>query len=106
MVSSSKKNASKLELSGQVVDFNIDTTILDGVLLILNKDKIWAGTMTDLGQQLAVKLGKKRTLPGSPSALRIVLNRVINRLRSRGVSVKFGRANNQTRTRYVKFITH
>lgn len=84
---------------------NVEDTVLQGVLNIINSNKVWLGTMTDLGNRLIKKLGKKAVLPGSPSALRVVLNRVANRLRKRGVGVKFGRTTDRTRTRYVRFIT-
>jgi hypothetical protein len=65
----------------------------------------WSGTMTNLMTALN-KVSSKRQreiLPGSPSALRVVLNRVANRLRSRGIGVKFNRTTDHTRTRYVRF---
>lgn len=103
MALNGKKSISKC--TNQVVKFDINNTILDGVLNILDENKTWTGTMTDLQFELVEKLGKKRALPRSPSALRIVLNRVVNRLRTRGISVKFGRTTDHTRTRYVRFIT-
>jgi len=84
---------------------NVENTILQGVLKVLDTNKVWTGTMTDLNNKLVRNLGKKTTLPRSPSALRIVLNRVVNRLRNRGISVKFGRTTDHTRTRYVRFVT-
>ena len=103
MVSNSKKINDKM--TNQTVTFNVDDTVLDGVLVVLNTEKTWTGTMTDLKSNLVKALGKKRDLPRSPSALRVVLNKVVNRLRSRGVSVKFGRTKDRTRTRYVSFVT-
>lgn len=84
----------------------INDTILDGVLMVLDNNKVWTGTMTDLKSTLVKVLGKKTTLPRSPSALRVVINRVVNRLRNRGISVKFGRSTDHSRTRYVKLSTH
>ena len=83
----------------------VENTILTGVLAVLDKNRIWLGTMTELNKELVKNLGKKAPLPRSPSALRVVLNRVVNRLRNRGVSIKFGRTSDHTRTRYVKFVT-
>jgi hypothetical protein len=82
-----------------------EDVILNGVLAVLDKKTTWIGTMTDLQTDLVRVLGKKTTLPRSPSALRVVLNRVVNRLRIRGVSVRFSRSTDHSRTRYVKFIT-
>jgi len=84
---------------------NVDDTILSGVLTVLDKNRVWMGTMTDLNSQLVGELGRKTALPRSPSALRMVLNRVVNRLRTRGVSVRFGRTTDHARTRYVRFAT-
>lgn len=97
-----RKKGNKMTLNNSK---NIDDTILNGVLMVLDKNNIWVGTMTNLKSQLVVELGRKTRLPRSPSALRVVLNRVINRLRTRGVSVRFGRTNDRTRTRYVRFAT-
>jgi len=82
---------------------DIDDSILNGILSFLNKKRIWKGTMTSLNSKLIRTLGNNVILPGSPSALRVALNRIVNRLRCRGVSVKFNRANNRIRTRYVRF---
>ena len=87
-------------------EINIDDVVLTGVLKILDKNNQYFGTMTDLSLDLIKSLGKTAVLPRSPSALRIVLNRVVNRLRSRGVSVKFGRTNDHNRTRFVKLVTN
>jgi len=89
---------------------NTDNTVLNGALLVISKakDGIWNGTMTDLNSAMRkVVIGKKGDISGmprSPSSLRVVLNRIINRLRSRGVSVKFGRTTDATRTRHVEFV--
>jgi len=75
------------------------------VLNMLKKQPRWIGTMSDLRASLNKMLNRreKTLMPSSPSALRMVLNRVVNRLRNQGVSVKFGRANDHIRTRFVKF---
>ena len=85
---------------------SVDNLVLEGVLKVLDRNNSsWTGTMTELNSSLVKVLGKRQgsELPGSPSALRIVLNRVVNRLRSRRVSVKCVRLNDHVRTRYVKF---
>lgn len=67
----------------------------------------WIGTMTNLMTALN-KVSSKRQreiLPGSPGALRVVINRVANRLRNRGIGVKFSRTTDHARTRNVRF-TH
>lgn len=65
----------------------------------------WTGTMTNLNTALNRVLSQRQRtiLPGSPSALRVVLNRVANRLRSRGIGVRFGRTTDHARTRFVRF---
>jgi hypothetical protein len=88
---------------------NVNDIVLESVLKVLenNTSTTWIGTMTDLRTDLSKVLGKKRAamLPGSPGALRVVMNRIINRLRNRRVSVKFGRTPDHARTRYVEFTT-
>jgi len=87
----------------------VDNVVLEGVLKSLedNQKSQWQGTMTELNSTLNKIFNRNQTkinnLPRSPSALRVVINRITNRLRARGVSVKFGRTNDRTRTRYVKF---
>lgn len=65
----------------------------------------WSGTMSDLMIVLNKTVSKKEKvlLPQSPSALRVVINKVINRLRNKGISVKFVRTADYDRTRLVKF---
>jgi hypothetical protein len=67
----------------------------------------WTGTMSKLLTVLNKISSKnqRETLPGSPGALRIVINRIANRLRNRGIGVRFARTTDHARTRYVKF-TH
>ncbi len=85
---------------------SVDEAVMHGVLSIINGNtKVWSGTMTELNATLSRVLGRKqsRVLPGSPGALRVVLNRVVNRLRNRRLSVRFARTTDHTRTRFVKF---
>lgn len=97
MTSNSKVNVSN----------NVDEIVLSGVLSVLNNHnkKMWSGTMTQLNSALVKVLARKESkmLPGSPSALRVVMNRVVNKLRNRKVSVKFTRTTDHTRTRLVRF---
>lgn len=90
MISKSKKN-------------KIDNVVLNGILTIVPLK----GTMTEVLYYIrrVTDINNIPNIPGSPGALRIVVNRIVNRLRSRGVSVKFSRATNHNRTRLVKF-TH
>ena len=86
---------------------SLDDTVLNGIIKVIDRkdNMMWKGTMTELSTVLVRVLGKKRStiLPGSPGALRVVVNRVINRLRSRGISVRFARTTDHVRTRYVRF---
>jgi hypothetical protein len=83
---------------------NVLDLIFKGVLTILKRKNTWVGTMTQLNDSLVRVLGKRAStsLPKSPSALRVSLNKTLNRLRNRSISVKFGRTNS---ARYVKFVT-
>lgn len=86
---------------------NVDDVVLSGILTVLVRSNVrgWSGTMTDLQVALVRVLGKRRSqaLPGSPGALRVVVNRVVNRLRTRGISVRFTRTPDHARTRFVRF---
>ena len=80
---------------------DVNGMVFNGLLNILNNAPgEWTGTMTDLRKSLSKQVDDKSLLPKSPSALRLVLNRIVNRVRNRGVSVKFGRS----QTRYVSFV--
>lgn len=87
---------------------NVDDVVLNGILELVKKNntRVWSGTMTDLNAALVKVVGKGTSsmLPGSPAALGIVTNRIINRLRNRKVKVQFTRTNDRTRTRLVKFV--
>jgi hypothetical protein len=90
-------------------NFSTEEVVFYGVLKILDSidDQIWFGSMTDLNADLVRVLKKDSValLPRSPSALRVVLNRLVHRIRNRGVSVKFGKTNGTNSMRYVKFVT-
>lgn len=84
-----------------------DDAVVYGVMEVLNQDgNEWSGTMTDLNSRLSEVLDDEyaEMLPRSPSALRVVLNRVINRLRCRSIKMSFNRTSDRTRTRYVELI--
>lgn len=86
---------------------NVEDVIFRGISSIVERHNvsIWTGTMTELTTALNRVLSKKQRtlLPGSPGALRVVINRVVNRLRNRGIGVRFGRTSDHARTRFVKF---
>lgn len=85
----------------------VDNMIFRGVNSIVERQSrgIWIGTMSELNTALNRVLSKKQRtlLPGSPGALRVVINRVANRLRNRGIGVRFGRTTDHSRTRFVRF---
>lgn len=86
---------------------NIENLVMNGIISIVNSSnaRIWVGTMTQLNSALTSVLGRTQAkrLPGSPAALRLVVNKVVNKLRNRGTSVKFARTTDHARTRYVRF---
>jgi hypothetical protein len=88
---------------------NVNDIVFSGILNVVNRNRTnkWSGTMTDLGSLLRRVLSKKQSavLPKSPSALRVVTNRVVNRLRNKSVSVKFVRSTDRARTRLVRLFT-
>lgn len=97
MASKSKKNPLKI---------TSEELVFRGIKTIVRTKRSWLGTMTNLIsaiREFKLNAEEKRVMPKSPSALRVVVNRVVNRLRSRGISVRFGRTTDHTRTRFVKF---
>lgn len=102
MTYNSKNKTQKMTTSATV-----DDTVLGGILAVIGNSnaKVWTGTMTKLSTTLAKTLGRKSSsmLPGSPGALRVVINRVVNRLRNRKISVRFLRTTDHARTRLVRF---
>jgi hypothetical protein len=81
----------------------VDNIVVESVSALISGSQAWTGTMTQLNKQIrkVIARSQRTYLPGSASALRKVINRNINRIRSRGVSVKFGRTPDRMRTRYV-----
>jgi hypothetical protein len=89
------------------VENSVDSVVLNGVLSVVERSNksAWIGTMTDLNSALVRVLGRKKSvvLPKSASSLRVVLNRIANRIRNRSVGVRFIRSSDHSRTRYVRF---
>lgn len=96
MALNSKTNAAQI---------NVDDVVFGSIKTLVGRQRVFVGTMTDLSSALTKILGRKRSevLPGSPGALRVVVNRVVNRLRNRSISVKFTRTTDHSRTRLVRF---
>lgn len=104
----SKRNVRKVNLGSVWPEAtDIDELIFTKINTVLESQSgsKWIGTMTNLTTALnRVSSRRQRTiLPGSPGALRVVINRIANRLRNRGIGVKFGRTTDHARTRFVRF---
>ena len=89
-------------------NIDVNEMVFQSIVTIVDKQpnvSSWTGSMTNLMSALNRVLNKQQRslLPGSPSALRLVVNRVTNRLRNRGIGVRFGRTTDHGRTRFVKF---
>lgn len=99
MASMSKTNGRRTSAT-----ISVEEMVVRGVSSIMERNSVWVGTMTDLTTALVKVLSRKQRslLPGSPSALRMVINRVANRVRTRGISVRFGRTTDHSRTRFVR----
>jgi len=92
----------------KTVTTNVSDAIVSGVISVVkdHSDSEWVGTMTALNAALVKEMGRKNvpaTWPGSPSALRVAINKVVNRIRNKGVSVRFVRTPDHMRTRLVVF---
>lgn len=88
-------------------EVNISDVIVETTATFVTKSNKWQGTMTDLRKSLSRILGKQtpETWPGSPSALRVLLNKNLSRLRKRGITVRFTRSTDRNRTRLVQLTT-
>ncbi len=97
---------SKINVRRTTAINNVDDIVFRSISSVVEREDMWIGTMTELSAAInRVASKRQRTiLPGSPSALRIVINRVVNRLRNRGISVKFIRSSDHGRTRLVRFM--
>lgn len=87
------------------INNEISDAMFNGVRTILSRRTTpWIGTMTELDASLNRVLRDRvpSDWPGSPSALRVSFNRVVNRLRNAGVSIRFTRSTDHTRTRLVR----
>ena|ERR1700743_2498848 len=95
------KRGNKMTLNSES---NVHDTIFHGVKTMLKRRSTpWVGTVSQLSQALQKRFGQTKNWPGSASAFRVALNKVLARLRNAGVSIKFTRATDRTRTRLVKF---
>lgn len=85
----------------------VNNIIYRGISSIVERQSVgtWIGTMSELTTALNRVLSKRQRtlLPGSPGALRVRINSVVNRLRNRGIGVRFGRTTDHARTRFVRF---
>lgn len=87
-------------------EINVAELVLTKIDAIIDDHgSFWIGTMTNLMVALNRVSSKRQRalLPGSPSALRMVTNKIINRLRNRGISVRFTRTPDHARNRLVRF---
>jgi hypothetical protein len=79
--------------------------VLSAVLSFVGTNPTWTGTMTALRNRLVKAVGKSASdFPRSPAALRITLNRVVGRIRTRKISVKFGRTHDHAGLKFVQFV--
>ena len=90
-------------MSNNTNEPTVDNVVVETVAAFVQANGEWAGTMTQLSKKIARVAGRfnRDYLPGSPSALRKVIDRNIRRIRSRGISARFNRTSDRTRTRIV-----
>ena len=98
MTSNSKVNQVRNEVSD---------VLFSGVRSVLRRRATpLSVTMTDLEKLTRNRVSSTpKNWPASASAFRVAFNRVVNRLRHAGVSVRFKRANDNVRTRLVVLTT-
>ena len=85
---------------------NKEDVVLNAVLSLVSSNTTWVGTMTALRRNLLKVVDKSlsKNIPRSESALRTTLNRVVNRIRVRRISVMFGRTHDHAGIKFVKFV--
>jgi hypothetical protein len=80
----------------------VENTLVNGVVSVVSRRTTpWVGTITELNNVLVKKFGTVENWPRSASALRVSLNKVVNRIRNKGVSIRFMRSTDHNRTRLV-----
>jgi hypothetical protein len=86
---------------------SVEDVVLEGVLAVVDShdESVWEGSMSDLRESLVSSLPRNLAseVPQSPNGLRVQLNKVVNRLRARGVGVKFSGDFPRTHRRLVTF---
>lgn len=90
-------------MSNSTNQLTVDNVVVETVAAFVQANNEWAGTMTQLSKKIARVANRvnRSYLPGSPSALRKVIDRNIRRIRSRGISAQFNRSSDRSRTRIV-----
>lgn len=103
-VKKTRKKESMTNNNANTTTETLNTLIVRGINKLVGRTE-WTGTMTDLNKDLTRVLGSsyRSIRPGSPSALRVAVNRVVSKLRNTKTSVKFYRDNGHSRTRMVSF---
>lgn len=84
-----------------------DEIVFTKVMTIVDQSgSVWTGTMSNLRTALnrVSSRNQRDILPASPAALRLVVNRITNRLRNKGIGVRFSRSTDHKRTRLVRFV--
>lgn len=87
-------------------NISVDDVVVSSVAEFVRSNTNWTGTMTQLRNKISRLVGRsnRNYVPGSPSALRKVVDRNIRRIRKRGVSVRFARTPDKARTRLVTLL--
>lgn len=91
--------------SKSTVDQAVATTIATRIVSLLNRREngTWKGTMTDLNRVITAGRTPIEEWPGSPGALRRVINYIRPALVRAGVRMNFSRTPDRIRTRLVTF---
>jgi len=65
--------------------------VFDKVYSFVKSKKDWSGTMTSLHSEIS-KNSKKELMPKNACEMRKTINKIVYKLRSKGISVKFKRS--------------
>lgn len=99
MTFNSNNTATELDVNSEIV--NTVASLIEN-----SKNGSWSGTMTEFRKILSrgMKKAQRNELPGSPSALRVALNKVVRRIsRNEKITTSFTRTSDRSRTRLVVF---
>jgi hypothetical protein len=80
----------------------VDDMVLNAVVSYLSNVSEVKNTITNITKAMISNMPNKerKMFPTHPATVRVILNRITNRLRSRGITIQFSRGSDSMRTRF------